>query len=216
MVFTTMLSFTDSITHAVPLLQVFGYPSNLILVCEHRKSIDYKVCLPLCAMVIAGVIPGTLFFKNTDTGMLEIVFGLFVALVALDMLIGRKKPVQRGQKIGWKMGILGIAAGFVCGFFGIGVLIGTYVSKVTADTRSFKANACVVFFVTSTVKLILFVILDILTVDILLRAIMIAPVGLLGLWTGIKCGRIIDEKRARKMVLIMLVLSGLTLVVGNL
>ena len=216
MVFTTMLSFTGSIAHAAPLMQVLGYPSNLILIRENRKYIDYKVCLPLCAMVIIGIVPGMLFFKNTDTGMLEIIFGFFVVLVALDMLLRKKKPVQNGQKIGWKMGLLGIVAGFVCGFCGIGVLIGTYISKVTTDMRSFKANACIVFWVASTTKILSFFFLNLLTKESLLQALMLAPIALLGLWLGMKSSKIIDEARAKKMVLIMLILSGLMLVINNL
>lgn len=216
LIFNTMLSFTGSIAHAVPLMQLLGYPSNLIMVREHRKFIDYKVCLPLCVMLMAGIIPGILFFKNTDTGAIEIIFGSFVVLVALDMLLRRKKPVKSGQKIGWKMGILGIIAGFVCGFCGIGVLIGTYVSKVTADIRSFKANACVVFFVAGTTKILSFFFLDILTLEILLQTLMLAPAALLGLWLGMKSSKIINEAHARKIVLVMLVVTGLMLVINNL
>ena len=216
MVFTTLMSFTDSITYASPLMQVLGYPSNLIMIREHRKSVDLKICLPLCAMVIVGIIPGTLFFKNIDIGVLEIIFGLFVVGIALDMLLSKKKPVQAAQKPGWKMGLLGIIAGFVCGFCGLGVLIGAYISKVTSDTRAFKANACVVFFVASTIKIILFILLDMLTKELLLQALMLFPIALLGLWAGMKSSSIFNEARARKTVLIMLILSGLMLVINNL
>lgn len=216
MVFTTLLSFSGSIAQASPLSLLIGYPSNLIMMREHRKSINLKLCLPLCIMVVAGIIPGTLFFKSTDTSILEIVFGLFIVAIALDMLLGKKKPVQNGQKTSWKMWLLGILAGFICGFCGIGVLIGTYISKVTTDTHSFKANACVVFFVSSSLRLIMFIVLNILTADLLLQALTLFPFALLGLWLGMKSSKIIPETYAKKFVLIMLILSGLMLVINNL
>ena len=216
MVFTTLLSFGNSIVHISPIVLLLNYPSNLIMIWNGRKQIDFKVCLPLCAMVIIGIIPGTIFFKNADISLLEIIFGLFVVLIALDMLIGKRKPVQSGQKIGWKMGLLGILAGFVCGFCGIGVLVGAYISKVTDNARSFKANACIVYFVADSIKIIMFACLGVLTMDILWQTLMLIPISMLGLWLGMKSSNILNESIAKKIVLVMLILSGLALVFNNL
>ena len=51
-------------------------------------------------------------------------------------------------------GVLGILSGFLCGLYGIGALLGAYVSRVTDDSSSFKANICVVFFVENTVRMV--------------------------------------------------------------
>ena len=45
---------------------------------------------------------------------------------------------------------------------------------------------------------------------------MLAPAALLGLWLGMKSSKIINEAHARKIVLVMLVVTGLMLVINNL
>ena len=75
MVFTTLMSFTSSLVNISPVILLLDFPSNLIMTWRYRREINPKVCLPLCAMVVAGMIPGTLFLKNADTGFLKVIFG---------------------------------------------------------------------------------------------------------------------------------------------
>ena len=216
LVFTTLMSFRESIVNISPIILILNFPTNLIMVWNGRKALDYKICVPLCAMVIAGIIPGTFFFTNTDTRLLEGIFGVVVVLIALEMLFRKQKVRQPGQKVGWKLTCLGILSGFVCGFCNTGVLVGTYLTKVTNSTQAFKANACIVYFITDCIKIIMFICLGVLSRDILWRSITIFPIAMLGLWLGIKSSKIMNEAVAKKIVLVMLVISGIGLVVNNL
>ena len=216
LVFTTLMSFSNSIVHVSPIMLLLNYPSNLIMVWNGRKSIDYKICVPLCIMVIAGIIPGTFFFTNTDTTLLEVIFGIAVLLIALEMLFNKRKARPAGQKLGWKLGLLGVLSGFVCGFCNTGVLVGTYLSKVTDNTQTFKANACVVYFLSDSIRLVMFICLGVLTRGILWEALAIFPVAMLGLWLGMKSSKIMNDAIARKIVLVMLIFSSLGLVFNNL
>jgi len=220
MVFTTLMSFKSSLVNVSPVILLLDFPSNLIMTWRYRREINLKVCLPLSAMVVAGMIPGTLFLKNMDTKLIKVIFGLVVVSIAADMLLDmtlreKKAAAPRNGK-SLKMGLLGVAAGFICGLCGIGVLIGAYVSKVTDNARAFKANACAVFFVSNCTKILLFLLLDILSADILFQAITLAPFLLLGLWLGMRSSDFMSEKPAKKLVLLMLVISGAALIIENL
>ena len=220
MVFTTLMSFKSSLVNVSPVILLLDFPSNLIMTWRYRREINPKVCLPLSAMVVAGMIPGTLFLKNMDTKLIKVIFGLVVVSIAADMLLdmtlrAKKAAVPKDGK-NLKMGLLGVAAGFICGLCGIGVLIGAYVSKVTDNARAFKANACAVFFVSNCTKILLFLLLDILSAEILLQAVMLAPFLLLGLWLGMKSSDFMSEAPAKKLVLLMLVISGTALIIENL
>ena len=81
-------------------------------------------------------------------------------------------------------GVLGILSGFLCGLYGIGALLGAYVSRVTDDSSSFKANICVVFFVENTVRMVLY-----------------------GMWGGQR----VNDRIAKKLVLILLIVSGVAI-----
>ncbi len=216
LVFTTLMSFRSSIVNISPIILMLNYPTNFIMAWNGRKSIDYKIVVPLCLMVLAGIIPGTFIFTNTDTRILEGIFGIVVIVIALEMLLRKPKERLPGQKVGWKLGILGVLSGFVCGFCGTGVLVGTYLSKVTADTKAFKANACVVFFLTDNIKLLMFLCLGVISMDMLWQTLMLFPIAFLGLWLGMKSSKTLNETIAKKIVLILLVISGLGLLLSNL
>ena len=216
LVFTTLLSFGNSIVQISPIILLLNFPSNLILVWKGRKAIDWKICLPLCAMVIVGMIPGVIFFKNADTSFVEAVFGLVVVVIALEMLIGKRKVKPAQQKRSKGLTLLGILSGFVCGFCNTGVLVGTYLTKVTDDNQAFKANACIVYFVADIIRGAMFIWMSILSLDILRQTLILFPIAMFGLWLGMKSSGIINETIAKKIVLVMLVISGLALTINNL
>ncbi len=87
LVFNTILSFGNSNVNISPVELVLGYPTNVILVWRERKSIKWRICLPLSLMVIVGCIPGALFLKNADVGIVKIVFGFVIILIGLEMLL---------------------------------------------------------------------------------------------------------------------------------
>ena len=66
LVFTSILSFGAANANISPVELLIGYPTNFILTWKNRKSLDYKVYLPLAALVLAGCIPGALLLKNAD------------------------------------------------------------------------------------------------------------------------------------------------------
>jgi len=217
MVFTTILSFGGFVMqHIMPISLLMNYPTNPIMAWKDRKSLDHRVWLPLSIMVAAGIVPGAIFFKNMDTGLIEIIFGVLVILSVLHMIFKKEKTTAAKKQIDWKMILLGIVSGFVTGFCGIGVLVGVYVSKATDDTHAFKANACLVYFIGDTVKMIMYIILNLFSREILLEALLLYPVVALGLWLGMKCSSLLKESAVKKFVIFMLFISGLAMIVTNL
>ena len=65
LVFTTILSFGNSNRNISPVELILGYPTNLILAWKERKSIKWKICIPLSVLVIIGSIPGSLFLCSS-------------------------------------------------------------------------------------------------------------------------------------------------------
>ena len=53
------------------------------------------------------------------------------------------------------MAIIGVASGVLCGLFGVGALLAAYVSRVTDDSQSFKANISAVFMIDNTFRIII-------------------------------------------------------------
>lgn len=215
LVFTTLLSFGNNNINISPVELILGYPSNAILAWKERKSIKWSVCIPLAFLVLVGSVPGIFFLKNADTGIVKIIFGFVIIFIGIEMLM-REMQTKKLKQSKVILGIIGVISGLLCGLYGVGALLGAYVNRVTDDSRSFKANICVVFLVENTFRIILYVAWGIITFDALRQALMLIPLMLVGLVLGIGSSKVFDEKVVKKIVVIMLIVSGVALVANSL
>jgi uncharacterized membrane protein YfcA len=214
LVFTTILSFGTPNVNISPIDLLIGYPTNLILTWENRKKLDSKFYLPLIALVIIGSIPGVFMLKNVNTSIIKLIFGVVVIVLGLEMLL-REYSKDSGKSSRILLAIIGVASGVLCGLFGVGALLAAYVSRVTDDSQSFKANISAVFIVDNTFRIILYSTLHILTLDTLKRGLILIPFVLIGLIAGMKCSSIMNKNLAKKVTAVLLVISGISLVVKN-
>lgn len=214
LVFTTILSFGNSNINISPVELVLGYPTNVILAWKERKSINWRVCIPLATLVLVGTIPGVLFLKNIDVSVIKTVFGFVIVLIGMEMFLRefQSKKVKQSKHM---LAIIGILSGLLCGLYGIGALLGAYVNRVTDNSHSFKANICIVFLVENTFRIILYAVWGIITFDILKHAVALVPCMLIGLALGILSSKVLDENLVKKIVIVMLIVSGVALVGNN-
>ncbi len=215
LVFTTILSFKTDHISITPLELLVGYLSNLIIAWKSRHSISAKIYLPLSLLVIIGSIPGTIFLKNGNVQLIKIIFGFVIVFLGMEMLLReyRKRSYATSSLI---LSIIGITAGILCGLYGIGALLPAYVSRTTNDDASFKGNLCIVFLVENTFRIILYTVTGIININLLNDAFWLLPFMLLGLFIGIALSKVFKEKHVKKIVIIMLIFSGLSLIINNL
>lgn len=215
LVLTSILSFGVPNANISPVDLLLGCPANLILTWKNRASLDPKVYLPLAALVLAGSIPGALLLKNVDARAIKLVFGVVVVVLGIEML---SREYRHGNASSSKpvLAIIGITAGMLCGLFGVGALLAAYVSRVTQDNASFKANISAVFIADNIFRLVLYSALHLLTMSTIKLALVLVPFALIGLFFGMACSRITKESHARKFTSILLILSGISLVLKNL
>lgn len=215
LVLTSILSFKMNNIDISPVDLILGYPANLMLAWKERKAIKWDVTVPLSVMIVLGNIPGILFLKNADTSVIKIVFGLVIVFLGFEMLHREMKRIKiKESKVA--LYTVGVLAGILCGIYGVGALLGAYVGRVTEDTSAFKANMCSVFCVENTLRLVLYTVWGIFTLDSLKQALIMAPFMLFGLFLGIKSSSILDEKIVKKAVIVMLIISGVALIITSL
>lgn len=211
LVFTSILSFGANNINISPVELVLGYPTNLILALKERKQISWWMCLPLAVLVILGSIPGVFVLKNVDTGIVKTIFGFIFILLGIEMLLREFHPKQMKQSMPMLI-LVGILSGLLCGLYGVGALLGAYLSRVTDNTHSFKANICVVFLVENTFRIVLYACTGILHLAILKKALILAPFMLIGLFGGMFAGNILNEKLIKRLVILLLIISGFALI----
>lgn len=214
LVFSTIMSFGLSNLNISPVELLLGYPSNAFIAWHERRRIDWKLCLPLAALVVLGSIPGMLLLKNADTGVIKLLFGAVIAGVGAEMLL-RERSAKMGKESKLVLALIGLLSGILCGLYGIGALLGAYIGRVTRDSGAFRANICVVFFVENTLRIVLYSAMGILTTGVFLQSLRIAPFMALGLCLGVKSRVLLDERIVKKLVMIMLIVSGLALIAAQ-
>ncbi len=215
LIFTTILSFGAANASISPVDLLLGYPANLILTWKNRRGLDPKVFLPLAILVLAGSIPGAVMLRNVDARSIKLVFGVVVIVLGMEML-ARECGKKRARSSKLVLVIIGVTAGMLCGLFGVGALLAAYVSRVTENDESFKANISAVFIVDNTFRIILYKTLGLLTLGTVKSVLLLVPFALLGLFTGMKSCRHMNEKNVRKITTVLLILSGISLVLKNL
>ena len=210
LIFNGMLSYTANNINISPLEVVLGYPSNIILVWKERNSLNWKIWLPLTALVVAGSIPGIFLLKHTDAGLLKVIFGIAVIVIGVEMLFREMKSNREssnrkpgGSKL--VLVLIGIISGLLCGLYGVGALLAAYVSRVAENSHEFKANICVVFVVENTI----------LTLSVLKQVVILIPFMLAAVFLGMKSSSVLNEKIIKKIVIILLILSGIVLIINN-
>ena len=196
---------------------MLGYPSNIILVWKERKSLNWKIWLPLTVLVVAGSIPGIFLLKHTDAGLLKVIFGIAVIIIGIEMLF-REMKSSNGKSGGSKiiLVLIGIISGLLCGLYGVGALLAAYVSRVSENSHEFKANICVVFVVENTIRIILYAATGILTLAVLKQVVILIPFMLAAVFLGMKSSSVLNEKVIKKIVIVLLILSGIVLIINNL
>lgn len=214
LVHSTIVSFRDNNISITPVELLIGYPSNVLIAWKERRQIDVKSCVPLAALVFLGCIPGTFLLKNADAGMVKIFFGIVVAALGIEMLCREhRKKMHKGSRA-VLLGI-GLLSGLLCGMFGIGALMAAYMSRTTDNSQAFKGNLCVVFLAENTFRLLLYTGLGIITKPVVWQALLLMPFMLIGLFLGMAAARVIKESAVKRVVLVMLILSGVSLVIGG-
>lgn len=215
LVFTSILGFGESNVAISPVELLLGYPTNMILTWRNRKKLNRYVFIPLAILVLIGSIPGAFLLKNVNASYIKIVFGVVVILLGIEMYIRDIKPsTAKESKI--MLTIIGIVSGMLCGLFGVGALLAAYVGRVTKTSDEFKANISAVFIVENTFRIILYSVLGIISFASIRQALIMMPFVLIGLFAGMKSAKVLDERVVKRLVIILLVISGVALIAMNL
>lgn len=214
LVFTSIMAFGEVNRSISPVELLLGYPANFLMAWRSRNRLNKKTVFLCSLFMVLGAIPGAIFLKTADVSSVRIFFGVVVLFTAVQMM--RRKPEARTSGSGLLFTLTGLFSGFLCGMFGVGAVMAAYVERMSDDMESFRANISAIFFAENTLRIVIYIVTGILTMDSLLMAVKILPVCLLGLYAGIFVSTLFKESASRKIVIVPLVVSGISMIAMNL
>lgn len=215
LVFTSILAYGESNAAITPVDLLVGCPANALMAWRYRKEADWHVWVPMAVMMLIGIIPGAFFLKNVDARIVKLLFGVVVAGLGIEMLLReRSHGMAKGSKP--LMMVIGVLSGVLCGLYGVGALLAAYFSRTTTDSRAFKGSLSIVFLLENLFRVVLYSVTGVFTLEILKRAALMLPCMVLGMFIGMKSAGRISERAAKRIVMIMLIVSGIALILTNL
>ena len=223
----TALGFGTSIlvvTFAAQLLPLdvlvpFVAPLNVALssyiAVRHRRQVQWRqLGRRIVPLVGLGVPLGLLLFNLRELAWLKLVFALFVVtLAALQLRLSLKRvsggelPLQRLPAAGLLWG-----GGIVHGLFGTGGPLIVYVlGREMKDKGAFRASLGAMFVPMTTALIVDYVLVGLMTPQVLRLVAMAAPVMLMGIWFGELAHRRVDDGSFKRAVWALLLVGGLVL-----
>lgn len=214
LVFNSVMSFSTNPINITPIELIIGYPANIYIAFKERKSLSLKLWLPLALLVLAGIIPGTLFLKLGQSEILKVFLGFAIILISLEMFL-RERQTKKHKSSKIILTVIGIMSGILCGLFGIGAFLAAYMNRTTENNKEFKGNLCIVFLIENSFRIILYICTGIINSSILKTSIFLIPFMFIGLLTGMFLSNKINEKLIRQIVIILLFFSGISIIAAN-
>jgi uncharacterized protein len=177
-----------------------------------RHALSWRKVAPFVAGGVIGVPLGVLLLSHIDPAHMRVVVGLLLVLYSIYGLVQPAiEPVQAGVPVEVGIGILNGLLGGLTGFAGIVVVIWCQLRGWPKDLqRTVFQPVGFAAFVISAISLSITGGPTIATVKLFLLGL---PLVVAGMWSGFKLYGKLDDAAFRKMVLMLLLASGLTLII---
>jgi len=177
-----------------------------------RHAINWRAVLPFIVGGALGVPAGTALLTTVDQGTLRLTMGVLLVIYSLYSLIRPTlKPVESG--VTTELGV-GIANGLVGGLTGLGGIAVTVWCQLRGGPKDAqRAIFQPVMFSTFVMSAISFAVARAFSLETLKLYALALPVLIGGIWCGFGLYGKLDDAAFRKIILLLLLVSGLALIV---
>lgn len=177
-----------------------------------RHAIDWRRLWPFIVGGAAGVPTGTALLTMVDPDTFRITMGVLLVLFSLYGLMRPAfKPVQGGVPAELGVGIVNGLIGGLTGLGGIAVTIWTQLRGGPKDAQ--RAIFQPVLFMTFVMTAISLAFTGAYTLETMKLYAWALPALVAGLWCGLKLYDKLDDQAFRRVILVLLLAAGLSLVV---
>lgn len=177
-----------------------------------RRAINWRAVSPFIIGGALGVPAGTALLTSVDQNTLRLSMGFLLVVYSLYSLIRPAlKPVQGGVPANFGVGVANGLIGGLTGLGGIAVTVWCQLRGGPKDAQ--RAVFQPVMFATFAMSAISFGFADAFTVETFKLYALVLPVLIAGTWSGLRLYGKLDDAAFRKIILLLMLVSGLALIV---
>ncbi|MBK7915672.1 MAG: sulfite exporter TauE/SafE family protein [Chloroflexi bacterium] len=197
---------------ASPLVALIGGVAELLLLLHYRADLNIRAVTRLVAASLLGIPVGVLLLRRVDVGVITAVLGLLILLYALYALSGLRLPRLAHQAWGYGFGFVAGVLGGAYNISGPPVII--YGNCRQWPPAEFKSNLQGFFVVSSYTVIAVHALSGNFTPAVWQNFLIALPAILLALFVGLRLDNHLNPERFRRIVLVVLVVLGASLLFG--
>ena len=201
-------------TAVVPTILLVNILNSIIVTWRYRHHVQLRSVLPLAAGGIVGFTVGIQVLVYLNPNTMRLLVGLFVLTFTTIMWRGWRRPVEEKPWITMPIGLVSGFAGGTTSMSGPPVIL--FLANQGHARDHFRATLIAYFTIINIYGIIRFYTLGLLTTEVLAYAGALIPATLVGTTLGILYGGRVPEHRFKRIIFMLLVFIGCTLVYNSL
>jgi len=199
-------------THAIPLNVVTSLFISGVPIYKLRKKLDFSKLKQFAIFGVVGIPIGMYLLVISDPSKLKFSIGILLVIYALLMLKISSFSINVNNKS------MNNLVGFISGIIGgltalLGIIPVAWFSVQRLPKNTKRGTYEPFIFITSIAAIISFGFVGLYKIEMIFDLLKIIPALLVGSWLGIKIYNKINDNLFRKVVLGLILLSGLFLVI---
>lgn len=205
--------FIPELRNITPIIVIYSFLTNIIIVYKTKQYIDFKKILPLIIFGIIATPFGTYILLYVNVNTLKIIVGTIITITALAMLKNFKININN-QNISYA--IVGLLSGFLNGSTGLsGPPVVLFLTNQNTDKDVFRANLTLYGIATNIFAIILFISEGIINTSILNFTVIYLPALIIGTFLGIKASSKINETLFKTLTIYLISFLGLYTIIST-
>jgi uncharacterized membrane protein YfcA len=205
--------FIPEIRNITPIIVIYSFLTNIIIVYKSRHHIDFKKIMPLIIFGIIATPIGACILLYLKVNTLKIIIGSIIIITAFAMFKNFKIKIKN-QSISY--GIVGLLSGFLNGSTGLsGPPVVLFLTNQNTDKDIFRANLSFYGIATNIFAIIIFIAEGIVNISVLNFTLLYLPALIIGVFVGIKISTKINEIIFRNLTIYLIGFLGLYTVIST-
>jgi uncharacterized protein len=212
-----MLAFVLPVQVVVPLCGLLVLVLFVFLTIRDWRSVIWRELKLLALPTLAGVLAGLLLFRSLENRFLVVMLGSFLIVYAAYMLAIHAFGLPQfkcSERWAFPLGFTGAFADTLFGGGG-GTLVVIYMHARGLGRMEFRATVATLWFGEMITRITGYAVAGFYTREVLILVAALLPVTWAGTWVGEKLGNRISQEAFSRILALLLLASGVSLLFKN-